>query len=169
VKRVVHFFYHEKFSCDLAILAMEKLRFSALDIKTVVKLIESHMRIFLISNSQSSDKAIRRLVYKVGDLTPALIVLTLCDMYGSSGGTENDSTIMVQKRCGDVLQALNEWRQKPLPRLVTGHDLLALGFEQGPRIGKILDDIREKQIGGELVKREDALRFASDQLGNDAR
>jgi tRNA nucleotidyltransferase/poly(A) polymerase len=169
VKKVVHFFYHEKFSCNLAILAMEKLRFSSLDIKTVVKLIESHMRIFLISNSQSSDKAIRRLVYKVGDLTPALIVLTLCDMYGSSGGTENDSTIMVQKRCGDVLQALNEWRQKPLPRLVTGHDLLALGFEQGPRIGKVLDDIRERQIGGELVKREDALRFASDQLGNNAR
>lgn len=166
VKRVVHFFYHEKFSCDLATLAMEALRFSSLDMKAVIKLIENHMRIFLISNSESTDKAIRRLVYKVGDLTRALIALTLCDMYGSSGGTENDSTVMVKKRCGDVMRAFNEWRQKPLPRLVTGHDLLALGFEEGPRVGKVLDDIREKQISGEMTSREEALGYARDRLTN---
>lgn len=166
VKMVVHFFYHEKFSCDLATLAMEKLRFGSLDIRTVVRLIENHMRIFLISNNEATDKAIRRLVYKIGDLTPALIVLTLCDMYGSSGGTENESTVMVKKRCGEVLQAFNEWRKKPLPRLVTGHDLLALGFEQGPQIGKALCEIREKQIGGELIQREEALCFAMNLLNN---
>lgn len=166
-KKVVHFFYHEKFSCDLATLIMEKLRFSSLDVKAVIKLIENHMRIFLISNSESTDKAIRRLVYKAGDLIPALIVLTLCDMYGSSGGTENASTIMVKNRCSDVLKAFIEWRQKPLPRLVTGHDLLALGFEEGPRIGKILNDIREKQIGGELTQREEAINFARRWLKTD--
>jgi hypothetical protein len=118
------------------------------------------MRIFLISNIEATDKAIRRLVYKVGHLVPALIVLTLCDMYGSSGGIENNTTIMVKKRCEDVLKAFNEWRQKPLPRLVTGHDLLTLGFEQGPRVGKVLNDIREKQIGGELTQREEAIHLA---------
>lgn len=166
-KGVVHFFYHEKFSCDLATFVMEKLRFSSLDIKEVIRLIENHMRIFLISNSESTEKATRRLVYKVGDLIPSLIVLTLCDMYGSSGGTENDSTAMVKRRCGDVLGAFNEWRKKPLPRLVTGHDLLALGFEQGPHVGKVLNDIREKQIGGELSRREEALSFALSWLKTD--
>ena len=122
------------------------------------------MRIFLISNNESTDKAIRRLVYKVGDLTPALIVLTLCDMYGSSGGTENDSTLMVQKRCYDVLRAHDEWKQKPLPRLVTGHDLLAMGFEEGPLIGRVLSNIREKQLGGEFIQKEEAINFARDQL-----
>jgi tRNA nucleotidyltransferase/poly(A) polymerase len=167
VKMAVHFFHHEKISCNLATLAMEKLRFSSLDIKTVVKLIANHMRIFLISNSLATDKAIRRLVYKIGDLTPALIVLTLCDMYGSSGGTENDSTITVKKRCIDILRAFNEWKQKPLPRLITGHDLLALGFEQGPQIGKTLDDIRERQIGGELTERAEALRYAMNFINRD--
>jgi len=164
LKKVVHFFYHEKFSCDLANHAMEKLRFSSLDIKAVIRLIENHMRIFLISNSDSTDKAIRRLVYKVGDFTPALIVLTLCDLYGSSGGTENSSTIMVKKRCNDVLKIFKEWQQKPLPRLVTGHDLIDLGFTEGPLIGRVLNDIREKQIGGELAQREEAMNFARDQL-----
>ena len=165
-KKVVHFFYHEKFSCDLATHIMERLRFSSIDIKIIIELIENHMRIFLISNSESTDKAIRRLVYKAGDLTPALIVLTLCDMYGSSGGTENDSTLLVRKRCDDVLRAYVEWKQKPLPRLVTGHDLLAIGFEEGPLIGKVLNNIREKQIGGELIQKEEAINFARDQLKN---
>jgi tRNA nucleotidyltransferase/poly(A) polymerase len=167
VKGVVHFFYHEKFSCDLAALTMEKLRFSSFDIKAVIHLIENHMRIFLISNSESTDKAIRRLVYKVGDLTPALIVLTLCDMYGSSGGIENDSTVVVKNRCSDVLRAFDEWKQKPLPRLVTGHDLIAIGFEEGPHIGKILNDIREKQIGGEFTQRGEVIKFAQSQLKAD--
>ena len=163
-KKVVHFFYHEKFSCDLATHIMERLRFSSIDIKIIIELIENHMRIFLISNSESTDKAIRRLVYKAGDLTPALIVLTLCDMYGSSGGTENDSTLLVRKRCDDVLRAYVEWKQKPLPRLVTGHDLLAMGFKEGPLIGRVLGNIREKQIGGEFIQKEEAINFARDQL-----
>jgi poly(A) polymerase len=143
---------------------MERLRFSSLDIKTIIKLIENHMRIFLISNSESTEKAMRRIVYKVGELTPDLVVLTLCDLYGSSGGSENDSTLMVRKRCDDVLGTYNEWRKKPLPRLVTGHDLLAIGLEEGPLIGRILNDIREKQIGGELTHKEEAFSYARDQL-----
>ena len=164
VKKVVHFFYHEQFSCDLANNIMEGLRFSSFDIKIIIKLIENHMRIFLISNSESTEKAVRRLVYKLGDLTPALIVLTLCDMYGSSGGKENDSTVTVRKRCDDVMGAYNEWRKKPLPKLITGNELMAIGFEEGPIIGKVLNDIREKQISGEMTLKEEALRHASSQL-----
>ncbi len=96
-KNAVHFFYHEKFSCNLTNHILEQLRFSSFDSKSIIKLIENHMRIFLISNNESSEKAVRRLVYKLGDFTPALIVLTLCDMFGSSGGNENDSTLMVRK------------------------------------------------------------------------
>jgi tRNA nucleotidyltransferase/poly(A) polymerase len=163
-KNTIHFFYHEKFSCDLATNVMEKLRFSSFDMKAVLKLIENHMRIFLISNGESTEKAVRRLVYKLGDLTPALIVLTLCDMYGSSSGKENDSTVTVRKRCDDVMGAYNEWRKKPLPKLITGNELMAIGFEEGPIIGKILNDIREKQISGEMTLKEEALRHATNQL-----
>jgi len=163
-KNAVHFFYHEKFSCNLTNHILEQLRFSSFDSKSIIKLIENHMRIFLISNNESSEKAVRRLVYKLGDFTPALIVLTLCDMFGSSGGNENDSTLMVRKKCDDVLREYNEWRKKPLPRLITGNDLITLGFEEGPIIGKILNDIREKQINGEMTFKEQALGYAKNQL-----
>jgi poly(A) polymerase len=60
-----------------------------------------------------------------------------------------------------VLAAFDEWRSEPLPRIVTGHDLLALGFEQGPALGQVLQEIREKQIAGEITEKSEALRYAA--------
>ena len=48
--------------------------------------------------------------------------------------------------------------------IITGNDLLTLGFEEGPIIGKILNNIREKQINGEITLKEQALGFARNQL-----
>ncbi|MBA4416425.1 MAG: hypothetical protein C0392_00730 [Syntrophus sp. (in: bacteria)] len=159
-KGAVHFFYHERYSRDIAKSIMERLKFSTNEIKAILFLIEHHMRIFLISSSESTDRAVRRLVYKMGDFTPPLMVLTMCDMFGSSGGMENPSTGRVEEKCRNILNGYYEWRQEPLPRLVNGNDLLSLGFIAGPAIGMILADIREKQIIGEIKGRAEALQYA---------
>jgi poly(A) polymerase len=162
-KRMVHFFYHEKYSKEIAGPIMERLRFSSQEMKSILALITDHMRIFLISGPDATGKAVRRLVYKLGDLTPPLILLTLCDMYGSSGGKDNSSTRRVRKRCKEIIEAYKEWRKAPLPTLVNGHDLLAMGFHEGPEIGKLLEEIRQKQIAGEMMSRDDALHYAKEK------
>jgi len=163
-KEVVHFFYHERFSRDIASRIMERLRFSAHEIKAVLALIENHMRIFLISDNETREKAVRRLIYKMGDLTRSLILHTLCDLYGSSGGTDNPSTEQVKKCCKEILLAYEESLKKPLPVLVNGDDLIAIGFTQGPHIGRCLNEIREKQISGEMKDREQAQAYAREYL-----
>ena len=163
-KKRVHFFNHEKRSVDLASAIMERLRFSSHEIRIISTLIEHHMRVFLISHEGATDKAIRRLVYKIGDLTPVLLFLTLLDMYGSSNGKENETTARVRERCAEALTAYADWRREPLPRLVNGYDLLAMGFSEGPRIGRILDNIREKQVSGEITEKTAALEYARQQL-----
>lgn len=163
-KNLVHFFYHERVSNEIASLIMERLRFSSHEMKSVHRLIENHMRIFLISSNESTEKAARRLVYKMGELTPPLILLTLCDMYGSSGGKDNQSTKRVKAKCNEILQLYDEWKKEPLPKLVNGHDLIALGFKEGPEIGKALADIQEKQISGEMKEKEEALGYAKTLL-----
>jgi len=163
-KGLVHFFYHERASCEIASLIMERLRFSSHETRTIKKLIENHMRIFLISSSESTEKATRRLVYKMGGLTPSLILLTLCDMYGSSGGKDNPSTKRIKVKCREILNEYNEWMKEPLPKLLNGYDLIELGFREGPKIGETLDSIREKQISGEIKEKEDALHYAGTLL-----
>jgi poly(A) polymerase len=46
------------------------------------------------------------------------------------------------------------------PRLLTGHDLIAMGFEPGPRIGEVLRALETAQLEGEVVTRDDALAWA---------
>jgi len=42
------------------------------------------------------------------------------------------------------------------PPLLSGHDLIEMGLEPGPRIGELLDRLREEQAAGEVTTREEA-------------
>lgn len=44
-------------------------------------------------------------------------------------------------------------------KLVTGNDLLAMGYAPGPQVGRILAAVEEAQLEGELRNREQALSF----------
>ncbi|MBP1748404.1 MAG: hypothetical protein H6Q52_943 [Deltaproteobacteria bacterium] len=163
-KQLVHFFNHERISRDIAVGIMDRLRFSTQESKRICSLIEHHMRIFLISSSDATEKAIRRLIYKMGDLTPMLIAHTLCDMYGSSDGEENPSTYQVVQNCDAIMSAYHQSKKEPLPRLVSGGDLLKTGFLEGPFLGQCLDTIRDRQIAGEISTRNEALDLAEQLL-----
>ena len=45
------------------------------------------------------------------------------------------------------------------PPLITGADLIALGLKPGPIFATILDEVREKQLDGEMTTREGALEL----------
>ena len=48
------------------------------------------------------------------------------------------------------------------PQLVTGRDVMAtLGLQPGPRVGKLLEQLREAQAMGEVRTREEAIEFLS--------
>ena len=46
------------------------------------------------------------------------------------------------------------------PPLLTGDDLLALGWERGPLFKKVLDAVREAQLDGTIMNNDDAIRLA---------
>ncbi len=163
-KNLVHFFYHERFSEEIATTIMERMHFSTSDIRTIRNLIKNHMRIFLISTQKPTERAIRRVVFKMGDITPLLVLLTICDMYGSSGGKDNESTEMVLATCKEVMNTFEKFQEEPIPRLVTGYDLISLGYREGPFIGICLSEITEKQISGEILTRDEAIMYAKERL-----
>jgi poly(A) polymerase len=55
-----------------------------------------------------------------------------------------------------------EFSSEPLipPRLVTGHDLIALGLSPGPTLGQMLRDIETLQLDGSLQTKNEALEWA---------
>ena len=44
-------------------------------------------------------------------------------------------------------------------KLITGDDVLSLGYDSGPIVGKILAEVEEAQLNGELNSREEAISF----------
>ena len=53
------------------------------------------------------------------------------------------------------------------PRLIDGHDLInLLGLHPGPKIGELLEAVREAQAAGEVTNREEALDHISNILAH---
>jgi poly(A) polymerase len=156
-KERVHFYYHESFSVQAAERIMERLRFSNLTKNKILHLIRNHMRILNLS-WETKETALKRLVNQIGEETPLLVLLTLADKEASRGILSIQIDEVVEKHCLRILELFKEKEIVHPPPLITGYDVMALGYSSGPRVGQILDFIRQKQVEGEIQNREEALR-----------
>ncbi|MCX7856863.1 MAG: HD domain-containing protein [Deltaproteobacteria bacterium] len=165
-KKVVHFFGHEKVSMGLAESIMERLRFSHWEIRNVLELIKNHMWIFLLNKDTPTARATRRLIIKMGELTPSLVLLTLCDMFGTTEGRRNKVTRKIVRHLNEIMKTYREFIKEPPPKIVDGHDLLSIGYKEGPFLGEVLKEIKEKQLSSEIKTKEEALQYARNRLLN---
>lgn len=164
-KEKVHFYHHESFSCERAERLMERLRFSNVLKNKVLRLIQNHMRILNLSR-ETKETALKRLVYQVGDDIPLLVLLTLADKEASRGILSVQLDEVVEDHCLRILKWFKEKEVvHPLP-LINGHDVLALGYSPGPKVGEILNFIRGKQVEGEIKTREEALKLLEEKFGD---
>ena len=163
-KGKVHFYHHESFSCQRADRIMERLRFSNLMRNKILRLVQYHMRILNLSQ-ETKEAALKRLVNQMAEETPLLVILTLADKEASRGILSIQIDEMVEGHCLRILELFEEKEIIHPPLLITGHDVMALGYPSGPKIGQILNFIREKQIGGEIKTREEALKVLKERFG----
>ncbi|MGA2318953.1 MAG: HD domain-containing protein [Thermodesulfobacteriota bacterium] len=162
-KGSVHFYYHESFSVQAAERIMERLRFSNLMKNKILHLIKNHMRILNLS-WETKETALKRLVNQIGDETPLLVFLTLADKEASRGILSIQIDEIVENHCLRILELFNEKDIVHPPPFITGHDVMALGYSSGPRVGEILNFIRQKQVEGEIKNREEALRVLREKF-----
>jgi tRNA nucleotidyltransferase/poly(A) polymerase len=160
----VHFYYHEAYSCQKAERIMERLRFSNTMMRRVLGLIQSHMRILNLS-SETKETALKRLVNQVAEESPLIVVLTLADKEASRGILSIEIDEVVENHSLRILDLFKQKESIHPPLLITGHDVMALGYRPGPTIGQILSFVREKQVEGEIKTREEALEILRERFG----
>ena len=78
-------------------------------------------------------------------------------MPGGHGNLENYD--LVQRK----LAELGEEQLKPAP-LVTGADLIAEGYEPGPRFAEMLAAVEDAQLEGRVGSREEALAMVREMF-----
>jgi len=163
-KAKVHFYYHESYSCQRAEGIMDRLRFSNQLKNRILNLVQHHMRILNLSG-ETKDGALKRLVNQMGEETPLLVLHTLADKEASRGILSIQIDEVVENHCLRILKLFKEKDIVHPPTLVTGHDVMALGYSSGPRVGQILNFIRQKQVEGEIKTTEEALTVLEEKFG----
>jgi tRNA nucleotidyltransferase (CCA-adding enzyme) len=122
----------------------------------ILPLVEHHLKPSQFYTQGAKSAAIRRLATKVS--IEELVFLAKADFLGRS--TEEAKSGLYP--AGEwLLQQAEKLKVKnrPLPPLIQGRDLIALGLTPSPQFGEILDTLYREQIEGKLQSHEEALAY----------
>lgn len=157
------FLGHSKEGAALVNKRLEKLRFSSREIKLVETEILHHMRPTQLSQEgMPSNRAVYRYYRDTGQAGLDILFLNLAD-HLATRGPDVDITNW-QEHIELVKYLLEKYFEKENiinpPKIVDGYDIMkSFGLSPGPRIGELLDAVKEAQASGEITDREQALAF----------
>jgi poly(A) polymerase len=125
-----------------------RLRFSNEDTEQIVALVANHMRFKDVQQMKAS--TLKRFV-RLPRFDEHLELHRL-DCLSSHG--QLDNLELVQKFIAETPPE----QVRPL-RLITGNDLLAMGYRPGPLFKTILETVEEAQLEGKIASQDEALAF----------
>jgi poly(A) polymerase len=149
----IRFSGHDKVGAEMTLCVMERLRFSRAEIEATVEAVDQHMVFKDVQKMRVS--RLKRFMSRPNFDDEMILHRVDC---ASSHGMLDNYEFLARKR--------EEFASEPLipPPLVTGRDLIALGWKPGPPIGKILEAVQTRQLEGMLTSREEALAWVSGEF-----
>ncbi|MBC7222046.1 CCA tRNA nucleotidyltransferase [Candidatus Bipolaricaulota bacterium] len=172
-----HMAGHCQIGAKIAEEALARLRFSRKEIEYVSFLVAEHMRVarlpemglgkqvLLLSCGEKEELDLSQFVQRFPRFSD-LLRLLICDAEASAHKSAAWLPVLAQ----GVRLLLHLRRVQGLRRareLLSGEDLLAMGEPPGPRLGRILGEIHERILAGDITTREEALREAAKLLGRE--
>jgi poly(A) polymerase len=149
----IRFDGHAEEGVKLAHGILNRLRFSRDDMERVEALIANHMR--FMGAHRMKESTLKRFL-RMPDFGEHLELHRL-DCLASNRNLE--SYELVKRR----LEELPEEQLKPAP-LVTGADLIAAGYEPGPRFAEMLAAAEDAQLEGRVGSREEAMKMVRERF-----
>jgi poly(A) polymerase len=166
------FYRHDLEGADMARAACRSLGLAKSETGVVAHLVREHMRPFFLMGAarkgQLTKRAVRRLLVAAGDHLPGLMSLALADTMAGQGPERPPEA---EDQLRELYAMVAELRDRELadalaaPPLINGHDLIQeLDMQSGPLLGKLLQNVREAQLEGQISSREEALAMARSLL-----
>lgn len=158
------FIKHEDVGAKLAIPILKKMCFSNKQIDYISYIIKKHMYpTAVVSAPELNDKVMMRYVRKSADNAIDTIIIAKADRVSAQGPeitkelVEENITLLDK-----LLQFYLNTKETlaPLPKLLDGRDVMSiLNINPSPILGKILNELHEAQISGDILTKDDAVRF----------
>lgn len=161
----IRFFQHEKQGAILVAGRAAALHMSADELTILEKTVAHHMRpLWLSQNDQApGPRAIYRFFRDTGDIGVDICLLSLADFLGTYGpGVPQQAWAHHVDVIRLLLEGWWERREETVfpPPLLNGRDVMQLlDIPPGPRVGELLEMLREAQAAGEITTREQAEAF----------
>ncbi|MDL1871279.1 CCA tRNA nucleotidyltransferase [Deltaproteobacteria bacterium PRO3] len=156
--RRITFYGHQIVSTRLARKWMKKYRANMLGIDTenVLSMVHNHM---FETKSFYTERAIRRFIHKIGkDLIFKLVDLRIADKKGGAYPNQLKGILRLKRRIQEELDKKPPFGPKDLA--IGGHDLMGLGYPEGPILGRILKELVELVLDDpELNTRQSLLEY----------
>jgi poly(A) polymerase len=149
------FYGHTEKGAAMAEAILKRLKRSRWTWKRVAYLVRNHLRHMQAPRMRLS--TLKRFLGEDG--IDELLELTRIDALAANGD------LQYYQFCKQKLAELNKEEIHPEP-LLRGRDLIAMGFSPGPSFHKILGQVEEAQLGGELSSREEAVAWVNKNYGN---
>ncbi|MGH9482341.1 MAG: CCA tRNA nucleotidyltransferase, partial [Terriglobales bacterium] len=146
----IRFDRHAAIGARMAARIAARLRLPGAEAAQVEALVADHMKFLELGRMRESTR--KRFLREPG-MEQRLELLRLdCTM------SHGDLSLYHQAR--DLMAQLRPEEIRP-PKLVTGDDLIAMGYAPGPQFRRILDAVEDAQLEGQLADAEAARRFVS--------
>jgi putative nucleotidyltransferase with HDIG domain len=161
----IHFYNHEPVGARMAASRLRTLRFGGDEVQRVGTIVKGHLR---PSHLARGERVTRRAIYRyfrdTGDAGVDIVLLSLADHLATWGPDLREARWMLRLEIAELLlyNYFERRAQTVAPELpVDGHDLMReLGLEPGPKIGLLLDALREAKAAGDIETRNAALMLA---------
>jgi len=146
---------------------MTRVKFSNRFRQLLKKLMDHHANLVELSRSTVDPKTLKHFVHRVGPPVRLLIAFSLLEERARQTDGSSPPGQNLAELCHRIKELYTGEDIISPPPLVTGRDVMRLGYEPGPVVGHILQYIREKQIRGELGDRQQALAFLRETFGKE--
>jgi poly(A) polymerase len=146
-KRIT-FYGHTEKGAEMAAAMLKRLKRSRAVSDRVAYLVRNHLR--HVQAPQMRLSTLKRFLREEG--IEELLDLARLDALASNGN------LQYYQFCKERLATLDEKSIRPAP-LVRGDDLIDLGFSPGPIFAEILHQVEDRQLGGELRDRDEAIAW----------
>jgi len=169
----VRFLHHPRIGAQLTAHALRRLRFNNAEVRWVRTIVRHHMRPLLLAREPSlTRRAIYRFFRDAGEAGVDTCLLSLADNLATWGPNlileRWTRQVEVVTRLLDAYFTRHKDEIAPQP-LLNGRDLRErFGLTEGPRVGVLLESLREAQAAGEVRTQDEALALVRQLLSNDA-
>lgn len=158
------FIKHDIEGAKLIEKTLKNLKFSKKQIAYIQKIIKNHIYpASVVTSNDVSEKAFLRLYRKLENETIDLIAVAYADRMSALGPEITQE--MIDKNINGLKILLDGYlkeknKLEPLPKLLDGKEIMQiLNITASPKLGEIIDKLKEAQISSEVNTREEAIQY----------